>query len=616
MNATTSRLCLLLAAALAALASQAHNITGRVTCGGHGIAGVAVSDGITVTTTDAGGYYSMTSGKMNGYVFVTVPRGYEPACRDGFDPQFWQLLNHPDSTVAEVHDFALNRVDNDNYTLIVGADTHLARRLGDRKAYKRGFIARLKQEKKQAQARGERIYSILLGDLTWDAFWYSNNYNLASFMADQRDMGYPMPLFPVIGNHDNDGAVPQGEGTDLLASKPWRTIVCPNYYSFNLGRVHYIVLDDIFYTNSGTASGTGMAGGRGYLDQVTDEELSWLVKDLQLVTDKSTPIIVMFHIPQFRLNSSFATYGAGRNYAALAACFNDFKTVHFMSGHTHYNYTAHPSYRNITEHNIAAICATWWWTGRLQNTNYAYNYCQDGSPAGYSYWTVDGDSLQWKYKSIASNGDAQMRIYDMNAVKNFMATEATAKALVKAYPGTVPTFGTYSDNAVLTNVFAYDTDWRVEVHEGVQYTLAANRLAAYDPLHVLAYDYYRYKSAGSITTTFATSTNYHMFLSQAHTSYLPITVKVTDSFGQVYYKTIQRPQSYVVTMDASQAPYDLGDVNGDGVVNVTDVTALINKILGNSPTGFNSIVADLNGDGAINVSDVTLLINKILGTAQ
>ena len=116
MNATTSRLCLLLAAALAALASQAHNITGRVTCGGHGIAGVAVSDGITVTTTDAGGYYSMTSGKMNGYVFVTVPRGYEPACRDGFDPQFWQLLNHPDSTVAEVHDFALDyRVSSYNY---------------------------------------------------------------------------------------------------------------------------------------------------------------------------------------------------------------------------------------------------------------------------------------------------------------------------------------------------------------------------------------------------------------------------------------------------------------------------------------------------------------------
>ena len=607
----------MLALACMSLQAAAFNVSGHITCEGAGVAGVAVSDGVVVTTTDASGYYSFTSEKKNGYVFYTVPRGYEPAYANGFNPQFWQQFKSTNTATAETHDFALTRSDNDKYIMIFGADSHLAKRNGDRTMYNNGWIAALKREKNAAQQSGTKIYSTILGDLTWDLYWYANKYNLVNFMADQVTYGYPIPLFPVMGNHDNDGAVkPLTDNTDLLASKPWRTFVCPNYYSFNLGRVHYIVLDDIFYTNSGTASGTGMAGGRGYLDQVTDEELSWLVKDLQLVTDKSTPIIVMFHIPQFHINSSFATYGAGRNYAALAACFNDFKTVHFMSGHTHYNYTAHPSYRNITEHNIAAICATWWWTGRLQNTNYAYNYCQDGSPAGYSYWTVDGDSLQWKYKSIASNGDAQMRIYDMNAVKNFMATEATAKALVKAYPGTVPTFGTYSDNAVLTNVFAYDTDWRVEVHEGVQYTLAANRLAAYDPLHVLAYDYYRYKSAGSITTTFATSTNYHMFLSQAHTSYLPITVKVTDSFGQVYYKTIQRPQSYVVTMDASQAPYDLGDVNGDGVVNVTDVTALINKILGNSPTGFNSIVADLNGDGAINVSDVTLLINKILGTAQ
>ena len=364
MNATISRLCLLLAAALAALASQAHNITGRVTCGGHGIAGVAVSDGITVTTTDAGGYYSMTSGKMNGYVFVTVPRGYEPACRDGFDPQFWQLLNHPDSTVAEVHDFALNRVDNDNYTLIVGADTHLARRLGDRKAYKRGFIARLKQEKKQAQARGERIYSILLGDLTWDTFWYSNNYNLASFMADQRDMGYPMPLFPVIGNHDNDGAVPPSKGTDLLASKPWRTIVCPNYYSFDLGRVHYVVLDDIYYKNDDLPGRrrTGIAGARNYEALVTDYQLKWLRQDLALV-DKSTPVIVCQHIPAWHFDHNRQPVATIKNIDALAACFKGFKRVHGLTGHTHVNRNVHPAAfktdtTSMWEHNIAAVCAT------------------------------------------------------------------------------------------------------------------------------------------------------------------------------------------------------------------------------------------------------------------
>ena len=53
-----------------------------------------------------------------------------------------------------------------------------------------------------------------------------------------------------------------------------------------------------------------------------------------------------------------------------------------------------------------------------------------------------------------------------------------------------------------------------------------------------------------------------------------------------------------------------GDINGDGEVNVSDVTALINKILGSST--YTDAVCDINGDGEINVSDVTALINAIL----
>ena len=55
-----------------------------------------------------------------------------------------------------------------------------------------------------------------------------------------------------------------------------------------------------------------------------------------------------------------------------------------------------------------------------------------------------------------------------------------------------------------------------------------------------------------------------------------------------------------------------GDVNGDGKVNVSDVTALVNMILGVIPKDFTR--GDVNGDGNINVSDVTALINLILGT--
>ena len=59
-------------------------------------------------------------------------------------------------------------------------------------------------------------------------------------------------------------------------------------------------------------------------------------------------------------------------------------------------------------------------------------------------------------------------------------------------------------------------------------------------------------------------------------------------------------------------PYILGDVNGDGSVNIADVTALIDYLLG-SAGNVNVDAADVNGDGAINIADVTALIDKLLG---
>jgi hypothetical protein len=55
----------------------------------------------------------------------------------------------------------------------------------------------------------------------------------------------------------------------------------------------------------------------------------------------------------------------------------------------------------------------------------------------------------------------------------------------------------------------------------------------------------------------------------------------------------------------------LGDVNGDSRVNVSDVSALINMILGLEP--MDQARADVNCDGRVNVSDVSKLINIILG---
>ena len=57
-----------------------------------------------------------------------------------------------------------------------------------------------------------------------------------------------------------------------------------------------------------------------------------------------------------------------------------------------------------------------------------------------------------------------------------------------------------------------------------------------------------------------------------------------------------------------------GDVNGDGMVSVSDVTMLVDYILGNTDEGFILKSADITGDGVISVSDVTQLVDNILHT--
>lgn len=82
--------------------------------------------------------------------------------------------------------------------------------------------------------------------------------------------------------------------------------------------------------------------------------------------------------------------------------------------------------------------------------------------------------------------------------------------------------------------------------------------------------------------------------------------------GSAYLKLnnlLQYPTS--LTVSGFEVESLTGDVNGDGVVNVSDVTALVNRILGD--TTYSDAVCDINADGVINVSDVTALVNIILG---
>ena len=69
-----------------------------------------------------------------------------------------------------------------------------------------------------------------------------------------------------------------------------------------------------------------------------------------------------------------------------------------------------------------------------------------------------------------------------------------------------------------------------------------------------------------------------------------------------------------VTVVASGGNTDVlpGDVNGDGQINIADLTDLIRYILSHDPTGIDLDNADVNQDGLINIADVTELINMLL----
>ena len=59
-----------------------------------------------------------------------------------------------------------------------------------------------------------------------------------------------------------------------------------------------------------------------------------------------------------------------------------------------------------------------------------------------------------------------------------------------------------------------------------------------------------------------------------------------------------------------------GDLNSDGFINISDVTSLIDYLLGGDETSVTMKNVDVNGDGRINISDVTSLIDTLLSKTE
>ncbi|ERJ59426.1 calcineurin-like phosphoesterase C-terminal domain-containing protein [Sphingobacterium paucimobilis] len=504
-------------------------VKGVVYAAGVGLANVVVSDGFEVAKTDENGIYYLPSAKKGKYVFVSIPGNYEVAATMNA-PQFFQRLNQP-ANIVEIKDFELHAVNNEKHTVMVLGDMHLAKRTDDINQFQKGFLPDVNKTIQSYKGAGNKVYALTLGDMTWDSYWYTNNYALPQYLSEMNKI--EALVFNTMGNHDNDSKFT----IDWDAEEKYRDIIGPTYYSFNLGKVHYIVLDNIEYLNINDA--------RNYNTKIVENQIEWLKKDLATITDKNTPIVIAMHA---HLHTNPSLDGSGNettsyrisNAADFVNALKGFSKVHVLTGHTHINYNVETDDKpHIMEHNTGAVCATWWWTG---NVGYAGNHiCKDGAPGGYGIWEMQGRELKWKYKAIGEQEDYQFRAYDLNQVH--LTKDKYAPAYVGGEWNTYATeyANPNKNNEVLINVWNYDKGWKVEVTEN-GLPLMVNRVRMRDPLHIISYSAQRLNRNAVPTEDFVTTLTAHMFKVKASSPTSTLQIKVTDRFNRVYQQTMVRPK--------------------------------------------------------------------------
>lgn len=512
-------------------------VYGIVSSAGVGVENVVVSDGAEVTVTNEKGIYQLKSAKKWGYVFISVPSGYEvPSV--GVLPQFHRALKNS-ADVVERADFKLEKVDGqDSYKIFMLGDMHLANRTGDL-----GQFAQFTSDLTDYMTRhkGEKMYALTLGDMTWDLYWYSNSYYFPQYLNTVNSQIKNLQIFHTMGNHDNDFQT----RSDYDAAVKYVDQICPTYYSFNIGKVHYVVMDDI------DCSSYDGSTSRNYVKSLSAEQLDWLAKDLSHVA-KTTPVVVAMHAQVFYPTTSGFKIDHDQVNTLRLFDILDGYTVRFVTGHTHKLFNVTPDApivdgHNFREYNSGSVCASWWWSGNLTP---GIHIGTDGTPGGYGIWDVTGTDFQCLYKSTGWPEEYQFRSYDLNNVHFSMADvplmPSDISASVKnAYMQYVNAYPQNNDNEVLINIWNWNSDWTLSVVDENRKTLPYTEVWAYDPLHIAALSVKRFNNAKLTQTPwFITDKFTHFFKVKADDADTDLVITVKDEFGNEWTENMQRPKAF------------------------------------------------------------------------
>lgn len=386
-----------------------------------GIPGVRVSNGRDVVQTDARGVYRLPVDD-DTILFVIKPRGWRTPLNQDNLARFYYIhkpkgsppLKYagiaPTGSLPDSVDFALYpRQEPDRFKVVV---------FGDIQARTRQEVNYFAHDVVPELVGTEAAFSVHLGDGAFD--------DPSVFPALNRAIArIGIPWYNAPGNHDENYDVP----SDGLALETFRSVYGPPYYSFEYGRVHFVVLDSTIYFGAKPESPRGE-----YIEGIDPKQMEWLRNDLALVPGGQLVVLL--------LHSPIVGVGEKVPFRNLPELFR------IIEKHRGFSISAHRHFqggRFITKedgwegpeshyHLVQATTCGSWWRGFPDPVGIPPGTMSDGTPKGYSIVSFDGPNYSVRYKVSRRPADYQMNIFAPDEVK--AAEMANQEVLVNVFAGT------------------------------------------------------------------------------------------------------------------------------------------------------------------------------------
>lgn len=377
-----------------------------------GIPNVAVSNGEDVILTDAKGFYELPIGNDNP-IFVIKPKGYKTKVNNYNLPQFY-YIHKPDGSPTNFKykgtaptgklpksvDFALTKYNEpEDFSLFAFGDPQPYSKK-ELDYFRRGIVEYAKQEQGIA-------FGISLGDIVGD------NPNLHQpYMEVMKEMA--TTWYNVMGNHDMN----HDAKTDKDSDESFEANFGPVNYAFQYGNAHFIILDDIIYTNPKT--------NNGYIGGFREDQFRFIENYLKLV-DKNDLIIFAFHIPLAHKKDAFIKEDRHRFFDIVKS----FPNLLTLTAHTHfqtqYFYGKKDGWNSTKpfhEYNVGTTNGDWY-SGEYNNDGAPDATMRDGTPKGYAILNIKGNKFDVDYRVAGKPKDYQMKIYNPKVVPNLKRTSAS-----------------------------------------------------------------------------------------------------------------------------------------------------------------------------------------------